>query len=212
MAFWGHSFTFNDIPCEDFELMIYDIDGTSQSTGKFSSGVTVIEDKVSAHWKPYFYGVKLDNKLKFTMVFGVNQKRVDENKFLDRYELEAIAAWLTGHNKYMWLEIQQEDLAYVRYKCIVTGLEMVEFGMLPWALRATIECDSPYAYLYPQTFEYTVNGEQTISFYNESSHNGYYMPVLILEAIQNIRISDEMTVFEVSTGDTVTYANKASLY
>lgn len=181
MAFWGNSFVFNDIPCDDYDLMLYDVGSTTQSSGNFASGVSVIEETLPSRYKPHFYGVKFDKKLEFTIVFGVNQKRLDSEKYLDRYELETIAFWLTGHDKYMWLEVEQEDLEYVRYRCIISNLEIVEHGNIPWALKATVTCDSPYAYLYPQVFEYNISGTQTVDFYNESSHNGYFMPQLEIE-------------------------------
>lgn len=178
MAFWGKSFIFNGTPCDDFDLMIYDIESHTQGAGTFASTVTPVEDKLASRWKPLFYGTKNNNKLEHTMVFGVNQHRIDERKYLDRYEMDAIATWLTGYDKYLWLEVEQEDLSYVRYRCIVTKLDIIEFEMIPWAFQAKIECDSQYAYLYPQTFEYEINGATPIVFYNESSHHGYYMPKL----------------------------------
>lgn len=177
MSFWGHSFSFNGIPCEDFQLMMYSIDGISHSDGKFAS-VSIIEEDNPSHWKPYFYGTKFEEKLSFTIVFGVDQDRIDEQRYLTRDELEGVAAWLIGHDRYLWLEIHQEDMEYVRYKCIVTNLEIVEFETIPWALKATFVCDSPFAYMYPQTFEYTVSGRTDIVLYNESSHNGFYMPLI----------------------------------
>jgi len=180
MAFWGKSFIFNGIPCDDYDLMLYDIGSTSQSAGKFASPVSIIEETTSSRWKPYFYGVKFDKKLEFSIVFGVDQKRIDNEKYLDRYELETIACWLTGHDTYMWLEVEQSDLEYVRYNCMISNLEIVEFGNIPWALKATVICDSPYAYLYPQEFEFDINGSERISFYNESSHNGYFMPQIVI--------------------------------
>ena len=181
MAFWGCSFSFNGIPCEDFDLMVYNLDGASQSSGKFATGVSISEETVSRRWKPFFYGTQFKNKLSFTLVFGINLKRIENRRYLNRHELEEIATWLTGHNEYLWLEIHQEDLEHIRYKCIVTALEIVDTEMMPVALRATFTCDSPYAYMYPQTFEFPINGETDISFFNESSHNGYYMPIVEYE-------------------------------
>lgn len=181
MAFWGHSFVFNEIPCEDFDLMMYDFGSASQSQGSFAGGATIVESHVPRKWKPYFYGTKIEGKLSFTMIFGVNIKRLDEEKYLDRYEMEAIASWLTGHKKYMWLEIEQDDMRYYRYHCMITNLAMVEYGNIPWAFQATVECDGPYAYLYPQEFRFDVeSGETEISIFNESSHNGYYYPLLYI--------------------------------
>ena len=177
--------------------MMYNIDGTSPSAGKFASGVTVVEQKLSNRWRPLFYGAKLEGKLQFEIVFGVNQKRIDKNEYLDRYELEAIGSWLTGHDRYLWLEVMQEDMEYFRYRCIITDLQMVEFGNLPMALKATVSCDGPYAYLYPQTFEYSVDGSAIIDFFNESSHNGYYFPVLEYEPVG----TGTLTITNHSDGD-----------
>ena len=181
MAFWGHKFIFNEIPCETFDLMMYDIGGESQGDGKFAHMVTIVEEIVGTRWKPYFYGIKYDKKQEFDIVFGVNQDRIDKHQYLDRYELAEISAWLAGHPKYLWLEIEQDDMTYFRYRCIITSLDIVSYGNIPWALKATVTCDGPYAYLYPQEFKYDVNGEIELQFYNESSHNGYYKPEMQIE-------------------------------
>ncbi len=176
MAFWGSSFSFNGIPCDDFDLMLYDVGNTEQGEGRFASPVKIVEEVLPNRWKPYFYGVERDDKLEVQMVFGVNQRRVDEGSFLGRDELEAVATWLTGQEEYLWLEIDQPDLEYVRYKVICTGLDIVEYGDVPWALEAEFTCDSAYAYMYPQTFSYDVDGAMEIYFRNESSLGGYYYP------------------------------------
>lgn len=182
MAFWGCSFVFDGIPCEDYDLMMYEsFNGAQQDEGKFANTVKIVEDKVSTRWKPYFYGAKYEDKLSFSLVFGVNQRRLDANKPLDRSELEAISTWLVGHQKYKWLEISQEDIEHVRFRCIVTSLEIVEFGSAPWALKAVIECDGPYAYMYPRVYEYDISKVKTVEFYNESSHPGFYKPYIEVE-------------------------------
>ncbi len=179
MAFWGHSFVFNGIPCEDFDLMMYDFGSATQSQGSFAGGVTIVESHVPRRWKPYFYGTKIERKLSFSLVFGVNEKRLDEGKYLDRYEMEAIASWLTGHKEYLWLEIEQGDMRYYRYHCMITDLSMVEYGNIPWAFQATVECDGPYAYLHPQTFSFDIQDTDTqITIFNEASYNGYFYPVI----------------------------------
>lgn len=178
MAFWGGAFVFDGIPCEEYELMVYDVGSHAQSNSRFASGVSIVEEKIPTRWKPYFYGVKFEDKLNFTLVFGVNEQRVSANDYLSRQEMETVASWLTGHNGYKWLEIIQPDMEYARYRCIITGLEVIEFGWIPWALKATVECDGPYAYERSKTFTYTGSGK--FSLYNESGHNGYYYPVLDL--------------------------------
>lgn len=192
MAFFGNKFVFNGIPCEDFDLMMYEVDSNTHSQGTFASTVSIKEETVGTRYKPYFYGVSYESKLEMKIVFGVNENRIDAGKWLDRYELESIASWLTGYDKYMWLEIEQEDMQYVRYKCMITGLDIIEYGEIPWALQATVTCDGPFAYMYPQVFSYQVNGSMTIEIYNESSINGFYYPLVdIMTSSGSISIKNE---------------------
>lgn len=180
MAFYGCKFLFDGIPCEAFDLMMYDVNGSANTDTTFASPGSIEEETVGTRWKPYFYGVTYKSKLSFNIAFGVNQRRLDDGKYLSRDELDAISTWLTGHDQYKWLEIEQPDMEYVRYKCMIQGLTASNSGLVPWTLIATVICDSPFAYLYPQTFKYNVSGtsgnETTIVFNNESSFNGYYYP------------------------------------
>lgn len=181
MAFFGHSFLFNDTPCEAFDLMMYDIDGEEQGDTVFASVVSIQEEAVGSRYKPYFYGAKFEEKLEFDMVFGVNQSRINNEQYLDRYELDAVATWLTGRNGYDWLVIEQEDMTYARFRCMITELSVISYGQIPWALRARVVCDGPFAYMYPHCYKYDVDGELEFSFYNESSYNGYYYPLIQID-------------------------------
>ena len=180
MALWGCSFTFNGVPCEDYDLMMYNIDGVSSNTGGFSP-VSIVESAPATRWKPLFFGTVIKEKLTFSIVFGINEKRIDRQLYLTRYEIEEVASWLMGHQQYMWLEIHQEDMEYIHYRCLVTGLELLEFGNIPTAFKATFTCDSPYAYMYPSVYEYSVNGRLDVKLYNESSINGYYKPKIEID-------------------------------
>lgn len=51
MAFWGNSFVFNDIPCDDYDLMLYDVGSTAQGSGNFASGVSIIEETLPSRYK-----------------------------------------------------------------------------------------------------------------------------------------------------------------
>lgn len=178
MAFSGTSFTFDGISCEEFDLMLYGIDGNTQSETTFASTVSIEEENISTRWKPYFYGAKFEKKLSFNLVFGVNMRRIDERRFLDRIELDTIAAWLTGHREYKWLEIAQDDLYDVRYRCIITELKTVDIDGESPALSATVECDGPYAYLLPESYAIDVHGEKDIILFNKSSMNDLYKPFI----------------------------------
>lgn len=190
MSFWGCKFTFDGISCEEYELMIYNIGKDSQDETKFAHTVTVQEERVGNHWRPLFFGVTYENKLECEMVFGVNQERIDDHQFMSRQEMAKISSWLAGHQEYKWLEIEQDDLTDIRYKCMVTKLEAVEYGGLPWGFRATFTCDGPYAYMLPRDYVYEVNGELDIEFDNLSDHNGLYSPLMIISATSVILTDD----------------------
>lgn len=191
MAFFGESFSFNGIDCMDFELMLYDLESSQQENVSFASTPTVVDELVGDRWKPYFYGVQFDKKLTFTIVFGVNQQRLDDEKYLTRYEIDEISSWLTGHKTYHWLEIMQEDMSHARYRCMISELTLITYGQIPWALGATVTCDGAYAYTYPKEFRYTIDGVREFTFYNESSYNGYFMPYMELSNIQDSSFSIE---------------------
>lgn len=178
MGFWGETFSFDGTTCSAHNLMLYDVGSDAQGATQFASPVTVIEEYIPSRWKPLFIGTKQASKLEFTIVFGANQDRIDAGAHLSRSEMDSVAQWLCGHGEYKYLEISQADMSGFRYKCIITGLQMIEYGMLPWAFRATVTCDGPYAYRYPHTYSYSIDGSTAVTLYNSSSLHGYYKPKL----------------------------------
>ena len=70
---------------------------------------------------------------------------IDARQSLDRYEVEAIATWLTGHNTRKWLTIVQADMETFRYKCFISELRLITDGDYPWAFSCKVSCDSPFA-------------------------------------------------------------------
>ena len=201
MGFWGSSFTFDDIPCTAFELMLYDVGSDSQEATQFANPVTIVEEFLSTRWRPLFIGTKIDRKLEFQLVFGVNEERLDSGAFLDREELAKVANWLTLHDNYKWLEIHQDDMIDARYRCIVTGLECVEYGSVPWALRATITCDGPFAYRYPESSMCSISGTSTVVIENNSCLAGYYKPKIVYfpnsgGSLKIVNVNDKRRAFE----------------
>ena len=69
----------------------------------------------------------------------------------------------------------------VRYRCICTGLSVVSYGEVPWALQAEFECDSPYGYKDEREYVYTISGSANINFFNESCSSDYYRPYIIID-------------------------------
>lgn len=175
MSYFGRAFMFDSVPCEAYDLMLYDIGNDDDDISVPSIG-EIVDETVGDQWKPYFYGVKPADKLEFNIVFGVSETRLDEGKFLDRYEVAAVSTWLTGHKEYKWLFIDQPDMRPFGYRCMIKDMNIVQYGKVPWALKAHVICDSPYAYLEEMQTGITVSGTKQIEFFNASSLNDFYYP------------------------------------
>lgn len=175
MAFWGCEFLFDGIPSSHYGLMIYTIGFGEQSESAVKTG-EIIEDRIAGRYDALTYGLLLNQPLEFTMTFGANMQSMDAQEHIDRYETEAIAAWLTGHKTRKWLSIFQDDMHEYRYKAYISDLQTISFGNIPWAFTCTVNCDSAFAYTYPEEVSYSVNGTEKIRFFNRSSYNGYYCP------------------------------------
>ena len=178
MGFIAKNFSFNRIPCSEYGLRIYDIDGNTNNASPFANTGKILTSVVPSTGRNFLYGRSFDNPLEFKLVFGVDPKKIRMDDYLDRYEMDAIANWLTGYNKYKWLEIEQPDMETIRYHCIITHLEPIQVDWLPWAFTATVVCDSPYAYRYPVKFHYVCNGTTEIKLISRSTINPLYYPKL----------------------------------
>lgn len=182
MAFYGCEFIFDGLSCTEFGLSVYSFDSNGQEDVDFSSG-DIVEDRISRRYDSLMYGVTQNSPLEFKLVFGASPRSLDANSHIERYEVEAIAAWLTGHNNYKWLSIVQDDMTQYRYKVIISDLTLITYGDLPWAFSCKVRCDSPFGYTYPEEYEYIVTESSEITLFNRSSYNGFYYPVVEIERL-----------------------------
>lgn len=156
-------------------LMVYDFGGNGQSNVSFGNKAAIVESRTTGRIQPIHFGVNYhENPLEFKLVFG-------SDRALDRYELESVAMWLTGHQDYQWLSIDQPDMERVQFRCLITSLTPLAHGWLPVAFEATVRCDCPYAYGFPFERSYTVRGSTSILFRNDSSTREYLKPVLMIQ-------------------------------
>lgn len=193
MAFWGTEFIFDGIPCSEYGLMVYQFGSEGQEDVSFQNG-EIVEDRIPGRYDALTYGLIQNHALEYTLVFGANMKSVDANKGIDRYEVDAIATWLTGHSTRKWLTIVQEDMEAFRYKCFVSELKLITYGDMPWAFSCRISCDSPFAYTLPEEYEYTVNGEEQFVLFNRSSYRGFFKPYIQI----TINGGDEVSIENLS--------------
>lgn len=190
MAFYGSYFTFDGVSCRDYNLMIYDFGSSGQDdTVAFGSTGTAVEDRTAHRYASLFYGVKQDKPLTFNLTFGADCCFLEKNKPFPRPEVARIASWLTGHNTWKWLEIEQSDMLFVRYRCYISALTLITYDGSPWAFSCTVTCDSPYAYLREDETEYEVEGSSEIGIENLSSYHGYYYPRFVIDTTARGNIS-----------------------
>lgn len=174
MAFYGCSFIFDGIPCEEYGLMIYRFDSQKQDDAEFTSTGSIQTDHIPRRNRSFLYGTEMISPLRFTLVFGGT--RFDTREYLDRWEIDAISSWLTGHDTYKWLEICQTDLELVRYRCVITKLKLLTDETYPWAFSCEVTCDSPFSYEYPERLTYSVTDSLDVRMSNRSSCSKFYYP------------------------------------
>ena len=203
MAFWGTEFIFDGIPCSEYGLMVYHFGSNGQDDVSFQNG-EIVEDRIPGRYDALTYGLVQNQSLEYTLVCGANMESMDANESIDRYEVETIAAWLTGYKTRKWLTIIQDDMESFRYRCFISELKLITYGDMPWAFSCRVSCDSPFAYSLPEEYSYTVNGEDEVILFNRSSFNGFYRPKLEIAihsgssvSIQNL--SDGNRTFQFSS-------------
>lgn len=156
-------------------LMIYDFDGNKQSDVAFGNKASIVEQRIGNRIQPIHFGVRYNEKpLQFKLVFGSEVP-------LDRYELEDVSLWLTGHQDYQWLSICQPDMEQYQFRCLITELTPLSHGWLPVAFQATVVCDCPYAYGFEFEEQYQIYGETSILFRNEGSVRDHIKPFITFE-------------------------------
>lgn len=192
MSFYGSSFSFDGVSCEEYGLMLYDFGTNTQGDSKYAAGMKITEDRLPMRNRSLFYGAHYDSPIEFTLVFGADEETAANNIPIDRQDMEVIGSWLTGHNEYKWLVIDQPDMEGIRYRCILTDLETIEVAMCKWAFRCKVHCDSPYGYTAPMSFSYNVNGETEVILHSRSSINTHYYPevTIALNGSRNFAITN----------------------
>lgn len=175
MSFYGMSFVFDGIPCEEFGLMMYDFESHEQENGTIGTEVQISEDRIWGRSKPIHYGVNENDAMKFKLICGVR----DSDQRLDRFDIARIAGWLKKPS-YRVLKIVQPDMEAYHYKCIITELVPIKVGLTTVGIDATVVCDGPYAYFDSAISTYICKGTSTTIFHNRSNINNYYYPAIVL--------------------------------
>lgn len=170
-----YEFIFAGIPSSMYGLYVCDFGSTKHTDVAFGNKAEIIETRIPGRIRPIHSGVNYNSSpLSFKLIFGSDRP-------LDRWELQEISMWLTGHQQYQWLSIEQPDLKHVQYHCLVKELSPISIGWTPYAFEAEIQCDCPYAYGYPFEKTYSVNGTTSLRFFNGSTIQEPWKPNMVLK-------------------------------
>lgn len=181
MSFRGTSMIFDGVACEEMGLVLYSFDSHKQDATSFASNLSIMEDRIDGRYRSLFYGGTVNDPLTFTMVLCANENRASRDESFDRWDLQKIASWLTGHTEYKWLSIVQSDMVDIRYRCVCTDLTAVEIAEKKWGVTCKVTCDSPFAYLAPRKYRFDITNYGDGMVFSESTHNGFYYPTLRID-------------------------------
>lgn len=195
MAFWGSEFIFDGISCREYGMMVYSFGNNSQDDVDFKTG-EIIEDRIPGRYDSLTYGLVQNQALEYTLVFGASAGSPQSKEGIDRYDIEVISSWLTGHSKRKKLILLQEDMEPFWYKCIISELKLITYGNIPWAFSCKVSCDSPFAYTLPVERTISIQGSEIVTLFNRSSYNGYYMPKMEI----SVHGSDSFVIENLSDG------------
>ena len=172
LVFDTYEFTFAGHSSREYDMVVCDVGDRGQDEVAFGNAASIVSSRTTRRVQPIHHGVNYhEEPLEFSLVFACEHE-------LDRFELEAVSFWLTGHQQYQWLTIDQPDMAHVQFRCLITNLTPIFSGWLPVAFEATVTCDCPYAYGYPFSEVYSVSGTQRVLFRNNGSVHEYIKPKL----------------------------------
>jgi phage-related protein len=208
MAFKAHSFIYDDICSEDYDLYIGSIGGGNGVENSSASTNTEFEmDSIPNRTENFIYRSKTSEpNLKFKAKLYIS------NKF-DKDDMEYIDNWLFANKLPKKLVICQEDMSNYYYMATFSKNEIISVGNLNAGLECEVICDSPYAYDIPSSVEYLINGVTLKDFYCSSSGINYLYPKIEFTInsdngylkIKNITDNNrEFYIHGLSNGETIT--------
>lgn len=179
MAFWAHSFVFDDIPSETYGLFLISDGGAGVLENVGSNAVEPYTQEIHRRPKPYFFGVQQTPVLTFSLSFA-------SLKPVDALQQQIIQRWLFGHNSYKKLQIMQCDMESVYFNCILNNPTLTTVGNYAYTFKCDVVCDAPWAWEFPKSESFgPFLTEGTFKFNNISDDNYYMKPVFVIEIGNN---------------------------
>lgn len=210
MNFLGNYFVYNGISSRDFGLILASIN-SNLSDIPSGSGLEIQSTSVMRNHRKLLLGVKESQPLEFSVEI-VSNNPIDLPAFL------RIKQWLFGNPGYHKLQIEDEWYSDFYFNCILKPNEDIKLGGEYFGLRCNVECDSPYAYTFPQTKTYNFDSSviNYFEFDNFSAEIYGLRPVIEFKLsntgndfmIKNLTINREFKMTGLSPNEVITVDNQ----
>ena len=188
--FKSYEFTYAGRSSAMYGMMVADVGGQAHGDNAFGNQANIVEKRIPGRVAPLHFGVRYhDEPLTFKIIFA-------SEHYLDRYQMEEVAEWLTGFEEYQWLTVAQPDLANRQYRCLIRNLTPISVGWYPIAFEADIICDCPYAYGPPFKKTVKVEGRSDYRFFNRGSAKVMLRPTV------SVQLEDGGTDFKLANATT----------
>lgn len=170
MAFYARNFIFDDIPSEEYGLIISS-NGVGE-TNNSGHNIELITEDIYRRHTPYFYGVQQSDAIRINASIRTTTGEItaEDSAYIQR--------WLFGQLIYKELRIVQPDMEGYYYKCFLLDPQIIRVGNLIVGYDFTIQLDSPFAYGEEVITTISEPGTSTVSFLNLSDNNYYTYPIV----------------------------------
>ena len=208
--FFGHTWIFDGVPSELYNLYIRDLEPNAVSKSMGSNSFDIYDQKLYRRPIPYWYGMSPSSRLSFSFS-AYSPEEIDSGT------MELVQKWLFSNNQYKKFQVDQEDLRDTYWMAVFNQPQIVRIGNKIYGFEATIECNAPYAFCFPKTTTYTFTEDivdSTQTFYNGSDETSYYLFPKLVITINNIgddisitNLDDDnrvMSLFGLSANEVIT--------
>lgn len=170
MSFIAKTFIFDGIPSENYGIVISSTGGSEISNSSIAD-IDITTTKIYKRPKTFLYGVSQSPALQFSIEFNSISGE------LTATDLSLISEWLFGQQSYKKLQIIQDDMVDLYFNCFLVKPEVIKYGNMIGGVKATVLCDSPFAYTFPRTsnYDYASPPVSSLITFDNFSHDSFYL-------------------------------------
>ena len=178
MAFYGHTFIFDEIPSEFYNLYLGEFNGSGDATTAASSDVSLLTQKLFRRPVPLLWGTEQTPVLQFPLSVYSTAEITAES-------FSEISGWLFGQQTCKKLRICQHDMTDIYYNAFLTAPQIIREGNIIYGFTCTVICDAPWGWHEPRYHEYAYNPYEysiadNIYFLNASENAFYTYPTSLI--------------------------------